>query len=280
MIISVASGKGGTGKTTVATNLALSLENVLLLDCDVEEPNDHLLLNPKLIKQNPVFVTIPSIQEDKCDYCGKCADFCKFNALFVANKKVMVFPQICTSCEGCKIICPKNAITDKKREIGKITIGSTRDIELIYGELNIGEPMAIPIIKAVKNHIRPLEQREVIIDSPPGTSCPVIETVLGSDFTILVTEPTPFGLHDLKITVDVLRKLKIPFGVVINQSDIGDLRVHNYCNRNFIPILMEIPYSRKIAELYSKGIPFLLEIPEWKQKFKKLFEKISGITVS
>lgn len=280
MIISVASGKGGTGKTTVAVNLALSLNKVLLLDCDVEEPNDHLLLKPKIIEKKPVYVTIPSIQEDKCNYCGECAKFCKSNALFVTNKKILFFPHLCTNCEGCKIVCPKNAITDKKREIGKIIVGSIKNVELVYGELNIGEPMSIPIIKAVKNRISPLEKRAIIVDSPPGTSCPVIETVHGTDFTILVTEPTPFGLYDLKIAVDVLRKLQIPFGVIINQSDIGDLRVHNFCNKNFIPILMEIPYNRRIAELYSIGKPFVLEMPEWKQRFRELYKKIEEKKIS
>jgi MinD superfamily P-loop ATPase len=277
MIISVASGKGGTGKTTVAINLALSLNSVLLLDCDVEEPNDHILLKPKIVERNPVYITIPSIQEDKCNYCGECAKFCKFNALFVANKRIMFFPKLCTSCGGCKIVCKQQAITDEKREIGKIITGFSKNIELVYGQLNIGEPMAIPIIKAVKNRVLSSEKRTIIVDSPPGTSCPVIETVQGTDFTILVTEPTPFGLYDLKIAVEVLRKLQIPFGVVINQSDIGDLRVHNYCYENFIPILMEIPHSRKIAQLYSIGKPFVLEMPEWKQKFKNLYKKIQEI---
>jgi len=274
VIISVASGKGGTGKTTVAVNFALSLTNVLLLDCDVEEPNDHLLLNPIITKTKSVYVKIPSIQEDMCDYCGVCAKFCKNNALFVTNKKILFFPQICTSCGGCKIVCPQHVITEKKRMIGKTKQGLVNGIELVYGELSIGEPMAIPIIRAVKKHISPLEKRVIIVDSPPGTSCPVIDTVHGTDFTILVTEPTPFGLYDLKIAVDVLRKLKIPFGVIINQSDIGDLRVHNFCNKNFIPILLEIPYSRKIAELYSVGKPFVLEMPEWNQKFKDLLKTI------
>ncbi len=277
MIISVASGKGGTGKTTVAVNLAIALGNTLLLDCDVEEPNDHVLLHPIITKIKPVYVNIPSIRETKCDYCGACAKFCKHNALFVTNKKILFFPQICTSCGGCKIVCPQHAITAKKRKIGKIKLGVAKGVELVYGELSIGEPMAIPIIRAVKKHIRPSEKRVVIVDSPPGTSCPVIDTVHGTDFTILVTEPTPFGLYDLKIAIDVLRKLKIPFGVVINQSDIGDLRVHNFCNKNFIPILLEIPYSRKIAELYSVGKPFVLEMPEWNQKFKDLLKKIEAI---
>jgi len=277
MIISVASGKGGTGKTTVAVNLALSLQNVLLLDCDVEEPNDHILLQPKITKTKPVYVNIPSIQETKCDHCGACAKFCKTNALFVTDKKILFFPQICTSCGGCKIVCPKHAITEKKRKIGKIKLGEAKGLELVYGELSIGEPMAIPIIRAVKKYIQPFEKRVIIVDSPPGTSCPVIDTVHGTDFTILVTEPTPFGLYDLEIAINVLKKLNIPFGVIMNQSDIGDLRVHAFCNKNSIPILLEIPYSRKIAELYSVGKPFVLEMPEWKQKFKDLLKKIEAI---
>jgi MinD superfamily P-loop ATPase len=192
----------------------------------------------------------------------------------------MFFPHLCTSCEGCKIVCKQNAIIDEKREVGKIISGFSKNVELVYGQLNIGEPMAIPVIKAVKNCILPLEKRTVIVDSPPGTTCPVIETVHNTDFTLLVTEPTPFGLYDLKIAVEVLRELQIPFGVIINQSNIGDLRVHNFCEKNRIPILMEIPYSRKIAELYSIGKPFVLEMSEWKQKFKTLHQKIEEIVAT
>ena len=274
MIISIASGKGGTGKTTVAVNMALSLENVQLLDCDVEEPNAHLLMHPKIKETRPVYVQIPVVNEKKCDYCGKCTKFCEYNALFVASQKIMFFPELCHSCGGCAIVCPRNAIEEKKRKIGAIKEGFANGVELVYGELTVGEPMATPIIKEVKKQIR--NNSDVIIDSPPGTSCPVIEAVYNSDYCVLVTEPTPFGLYDLKIAVEVLEKLGIPFGDVVNQAGIGDKKVYNYCEKKTIPILLEIPHERKIAELYSSGTPFVLKMPEWKEKFRQLSDEIKG----
>jgi len=272
MIISIASGKGGTGKTSVAVNMALSIGKAQLLDCDVEEPNVHLLLHPKISQTEPVYVSVPVVNEELCDHCGKCADFCQYNALFVSPEKVLIFPELCHSCGGCAIVCPKKAITEKKRRIGTLKLGSAGDLELVYGELKIGEPMAVPVIKEVKRHIK--KGKNVILDSSPGTSCPVIETVKGSDFCVLVTEPTPFGLHDLKITVQVLKDMGIPFGVIVNRADIGDKKVHDYCDEKDIPILLEIPFQRRIAELYSRGTPFILEMPEWTEKFQILFEEI------
>ena len=274
MILSIASGKGGTGKTTVAANLALSLENAQLLDCDVEEPNAHLLLHPKITETKLVYVQIPVVDENKCNYCGECSKFCKFNAIFVTPQKIMFFSELCSSCGGCAIVCPKNAIKEKKRKIGVTKRGLAKEIELVYGQLNVGEPMATPVIKAVKKHMQPPEKGDVIIDSPPGTSCPVIEAVHGSDYCILVTEPTPFGLYDLKIAVEVLSKMKIPFGVVINRAGIGDRKIYAFCKEKAIPILLEIPYERKIAELYSVGKPFVLEMPEWKEKLGGLLKEI------
>jgi len=272
MIISIASGKGGTGKTTVAVNIVLSLRNVQLLDCDVEEPNAHLLLHPKIKETKPVYVQIPVVDEKKCNYCGECAKFCEYHALFVADQKILFFPELCHSCGGCAIVCPRNAITEKKRKIGTVKKGFANGVELVYGELSVGEPMAIPIIKEVKKQIR--NSGIVIVDSPPGTSCPVIESVYGSDYCVLVTEPTPFGLYDLKIAVKVLEKLTIPFGVIVNRAGIGDKKVYSYCRKKSIPILLEIPYEREIAELYSFGTPFVLKMPEWKEKFQQLFDEI------
>jgi len=271
MIVSIANGKGGTGKTSVAVNMALSVRNVQLLDCDVEEPNAHLLLHPKISRIEPVYISIPFVNEELCDHCRKCAEFCQYNAIFAGSEKIMIFPELCHSCGGCALICPKKAITEDKHKIGTLKMGSAVDLELVYGELEVGEPMAVPIIRQVKRQID--KNRNIILDSPPGTSCPVIETVKGSDFCILVTEPTPFGLHDLKITVQVLEEMKIPFGVVINRASIGDKKVYEYCREKNIPILLEIPFQRKIAELYSKGIPFSLEMPEWKKKFETLFNE-------
>jgi len=270
--VAVASGKGGTGKTSVAVNMALSIGNVHFLDCDVEEPNAHLLLHPEISREEPVYLPVPVINEELCDHCGKCAEFCSNNAIFVSPEKVLVFPELCYSCGGCAIICPRKAISEEQRRIGTLKLGSAGDLELVYGELEVGEPMAVPVIKEVKRRIE--KDRPVILDSPPGTSCPVIETVKGSDFCVLVTEPTPFGLHDLKITVEVLKSMRIPFGVVVNRAGIGDKKVYEYCKEKNIPILLEIPYKRKIAELYSRGIPFSLEMPEWKEKFQKLFDEI------
>jgi len=272
MIVAVASGKGGTGKTSVAVNVALSIGKVQFLDCDVEEPNAHLLLHPEISREEPVYLPVPVINEELCDCCGKCAEFCPNNAIFVSPEKVLVFPELCYSCGGCAIICPRKAISEEQRRIGTLKLGSAGDLELVYGELEVGEPMAVPVIKEVKRRIE--KDRPVILDCPPGTSCPVIETVRGSDFCVLVTEPTPFGLHDLKITVQVLKDMRIPFGVVINRAGIGDKKVYEYCEEKNFPILLEIPYKRKIAELYSRGTPFSLEMPEWKEKFQILFDKV------
>ena len=274
MIVSIASGKGGTGKTTVAVNIALSLGNVQLLDCDVEEPNAHLLLKPKIHETKPVYISTPLINEEKCDHCGKCAEFCEYNALFVTPEKVLFFPELCHSCGGCAIVCPKKAITEKNLKIGVIKIGMADGVELAYGELNVGEPMAVPVIKEVKKQIK--NDKTVIIDSPPGTSCPVIESVYGSDYCILVSEPTPFGLHDLKITVEVLEGINIPFGVVINRAGIGDRKIYDYCEEKGVPILLEIPFQREIAELYSSGIPFILKMLEWKRRFQLLMDDVKG----
>jgi len=272
MIVSVASGKGGTGKTSVAVNMALSIGNVQLLDCDVEEPNAYLLLHPEIKRVEPVYIIVPVVSEKLCDHCGKCAEFCQYNAIFVSSEKVLIFPELCHSCGGCSLVCHKKAINEEKHRIGTLKRGSSGDLEIVYGELEIGEPMAVPVIKEVKRRIE--SSKNVILDSPPGTSCPVIETVRGSDFCVLVTEPTPFGLHDLKIMVQVLEDMRMPFGVVINRVGIGDKKVYEYCKDKGVPILLEIPFQRRIAELYSRGIPFSLEMREWKEKFQTLFNEV------
>ena len=271
MKIAVASGKGGTGKTLIAVNLALSLGSVQLLDCDVEEPNDHLLLNPEILKEEPVKLMVPKILEERCDYCGECARFCQFNALFVVGETAMVFPELCHSCGGCSIVCPRDAIVEEPRQIGKVFTCQAGDIELIYGELKVGEALSVPVISSVKDRMK---EGTVILDSSPGSACPVVETVHGTDFCLLVTEPTPFGLHDLKVATEVVRILEIPLGVVVNFAGIGDRAVYEFCEREGIPILMEIPYDRRIAELYSRGIPFVEKMPEWKEKFRALAERI------
>ncbi|MFW9835353.1 MAG: ATP-binding protein [Candidatus Thorarchaeota archaeon] len=278
MIITVASGKGGTGKTTVAVNLALSLGSTNLLDCDVEEPNAHTLLHPTKLKTTPVTVLTPSVSQDKCTLCGKCAEFCQFNAIFVGKTKTMIYEEMCHSCGGCKLVCPDDAITEVERPIGKIHQSNVEHTQLVYGELSIGEPIATTLIHAVKEHVQ-LEETN-ILDAPPGTACPVIETMKESDYLILVTEPTPFGLHDLSMAVDVVRELQIPFGVIINRAGIGDIQVEEFCRRSNIPILLEIPFDRQIAELYSRGIPFVQEMSEWRQKFKELYSQIMELIES
>jgi MinD superfamily P-loop ATPase len=270
--VAVASGKGGTGKTSVAVNLALSVTGAQLLDCDVEEPNAYLLLKPQRVEEEAVELPVPKILEDKCNYCGECARFCHYKALFVAGETALVFPQLCHSCGGCMIVCPRNAITEEPRRIGRILQGKAGDVELIYGELDVGEPMAVPLISAVKERAR--SSGTVILDAPPGTACPLAETVDGADYCLLVTEPTPFGLHDLRIAAEVVGQLGVPSGVVVNFAGTGDRGVYGYCEEKGMPILMEIPFDRRIAEFYSRGIPFVETIPEWRDKFRDLADRI------
>ncbi len=274
MKISVASGKGGTGKTTVALNLAISLPKVQLLDCDVEEPDCHLFLDTDLKVMKEIKSGLPIIDEEKCDHCGKCAELCQFNAIVVTPKDTIVFPELCHSCGLCMIACPLDAITESSRTIGVVEKG-VDDIEFFQGVLTTGEPLAPPVIRAVKENIDP--DKVAIIDVPPGNACPAVEAVDGTDFCILVTEPTPFGLHDLKFSVKMLNRLNIPFAVLINRVGIGDDRVEKYCEEEGIPILMKIPNSRRIAELYSEGIPFVREMPEWKDKFIDLYKSIEDM---
>lgn len=276
MIISVASGKGGTGKTTVATNLALSINNssngVQFLDCDVEEPNAHIFLKPQIKQTKVVSIPVPEIDESKCDFCGRCAEICAYNAIAVLKDTVLTFPHLCHGCGGCSLLCPQKAIKEIDKEIGVVEIGNSDSIQFIHGKLNIGEAMSPPLIKAVKEYVNPT--RTVIIDVPPGTSCPVIVSIKDSDFCILVTEPTPFGLNDLILAVEVLRKLKVPFCVVVNRSDLGNEKTDNYCKKENIPVLMRIPFRREIAFAYSKGIPIIEALPEYKKDFQELFDKI------
>ena len=273
VIISVASGKGGTGKTTVATNLAYSVDKVQFMDCDVEEPDANIFLNIKITKTESVTVDTPKIDFENCNFCGKCSDFCMYNALAVIPKKVLVFPELCHSCGGCEMVCPRDAIIWRKRKIGKIGHGiREHHIEFYQGLLNVGEAMAIPLIKALKKRID--ADKTVILDAPPGTACPVIETVYGSDYCILVTEPTLFGLHDLKLAVAMIRHLNIPFGVVINRDGIGDTKVEQYCKDDNIPVVMKIPHDEDIARLYSQGILFGERLLGWRERFMELFASI------
>jgi MinD superfamily P-loop ATPase len=273
MIISVASGKGGTGKTTVATNLALSIGKCQFLDCDVEEPNAHIFLKPRMLESRPVGLPVPQVDLERCTYCGKCAEVCQFSAIAVIKKNVLTFPELCHGCGACSLLCPEDAITEVDRKIGVLEIGRSDGIRFIHGILEISEAMSPPLIKAVKRAA--YSGGTEIVDVPPGTSCPVIEAVKGSDFCLLVTEPTPFGLNDLILAVEMLRILKIPFGVAVNRSDVGDDKVDDYCRREDIPILMKIPMDRDLAVAYSKGIPLVASKPQWKGKFVRLFDDIN-----
>ena len=279
MIISIASGKGGTGKTTVATNLAVALDSaVQLLDCDVEEPNAHLFINPSFEETETVFLPVPEVDEEKCTYCGKCGEICQFKAIAVVNENVLVFAELCHSCGGCMAVCPEDAITETGRELGIIQKGHRNGIEFIHGKLRIGEAMSPPLIKKVLSYTDPA--RLTIVDAPPGTSCPVIESMKKADFVLLVTEPTPFGLHDLKLAVGAVRILDIPCGLVINRSDLGDDKVKKYADQENLPILLEIPFDRQIAEAYSRGEILVEVIPEWKERFLELHDAIKGLVNS
>lgn len=276
MRISVASGKGGTGKTTVATNLALSVgTDVQLLDCDVEEPNAHFFINPAIEETKTVFMPVPEVDEEKCTFCGKCSEICQFKAIAVVNKTVLVFKELCHSCGGCREVCPENAITEKGRELGVIQKGRRNGIEFIHGKLRVGEAMSPPLIKEVRSYEHP--GKLTIIDAPPGTSCPVIASVKDTDFVLLVTEPTPFGLYDLKLAVGAVEILNIPCGLIINRCDMGDDKVKEYADTNNLPVLMEIPFDRRIAEAYSRGDPLVEMMPEWKDKFLTLYQEINKI---
>ncbi len=275
MLISVASGKGGTGKTLVATSLALSLkdsEKVQLLDCDVEEPNDHVFLKPEITGSKAVSILVPRVDEDRCTYCGKCAEVCAFNAIAVLGNHVLTFPQLCHGCGACSYLCPEKAISEESRETGVVEWGRPDGVGFIHGKLTVGEAMSPPIIREVKEYAK--NGSTAIIDVPPGTSCPVVEAIKGSDFCILVTEPTPFGLNDLALAVETVRELNIPCGVVLNRTGVGSGKVEEYCEKENIPILLTIPLDTEIARLYSRGIPLVEGLPQWRDSFLKLFNRI------
>lgn len=272
MKITVASGKGGTGKTTIAVNLALSIDNAMLIDCDVEGPNSHIFFKEPMERLKDVSIPAPEFDLDKCSLCGKCAEFCQYNAIAIAGEKLLFFEELCHGCGGCKILCPENAITEIEHHIGVIKKGGKPDLPLYSGLLNIGEPFGVPIIRELKSYAS--DSKITIFDSPPGTACPAVEAMRDADFCILVTEPTPFGLHDLTLTVDVVKELGTPFGVVVNRDGIGDDRVERYCEDEGIPLLAKIPNDMDIARLYSKGIPIVEGLPGYKTLFAGIFDEI------
>jgi MinD superfamily P-loop ATPase len=283
MRIVVASGKGGTGKTTVATSLALAAgEPVRFLDCDVEAPNAALFLDPAIDRRQDVGIFKPVVDEAYCTYCGECAEVCEFHAIAVIGKKIMVFPELCHGCGSCTLICPEKAIDERLDVMGVLEGGATAGgIDFECGVMNVGEPMAVPIIRELKKwHGSPALQTQddvvEIRDAPPGASCPVVETIRGADFVLLVTEPTPFGLHDLKQVVGIVRELAIPTGVVVNRDGIGDDATDAYCAEAGIPILLRIPMDRRIAEAIAGGKPLVAAAPEYRARFRALLDGITA----
>jgi len=278
MIISIASGKGGTGKTLIATSLALSLKDshdVRLLDCDVEEPNDHIFLKPVITGSEPVNIPVPHVNEDVCARCGECARVCAYHAVAVLDNRVLTFPQLCHGCGACSYLCPEKAISEEPRQMGVVEWGHANGIGFVRGILTVGEAMAPPVIRKVKEHAK--GNGVVIRDAPPGTSCPVVEAVRGSDFCLLVTESTPFGLNDLTLAIEAVRELDIPCGVVLNRAGTGDASVESYCRRENIPVLLTIPLDTEIARLYSRGIALADGMPQWQDSFRRLFDSIEEI---
>ncbi len=278
MQITVASGKGGTGKTTISTSLALSADvSTQYLDCDVEEPNGHIFLKPDIDHTELCTVIIPELDEKKCTACGKCRDICRFNAIAQFGETVMIFPELCHSCLGCFRVCEEDALLEATREIGVLESGTASGLEFVHGRARIGEAMTVPLLKAVKQKSDP--DKLTIIDAPPGTSCSFVETITGVDYVVLVTEPTPFGLYDLKLAVEVVQNFEIPAGVIINRSDLGDDRVQKFCAEKGLPVLMEIPFERKIAEGYARGKNLIEIVPELRTAFNDVLAQLIAQTV-
>lgn len=272
-MISIASGKGGTGKTSIACGLASVIDNSVYIDCDVEEPNGYLLLKPNITTVEPVNKLIPQINYDKCDFCNKCVHVCEYHALLNLKTEIYLYDELCHSCGACAYFCPQNAITEVNKELGKIRIGKVENNILFYDAyLKVGEVSAAPLIKKVKNAYQ--GNRTVVIDSPPGTSCSMFESVKDSDYCILVTESTPFGLNDLKLAINVLIQIGVPFGIVINKYDEAFAQLDEYIKENNFHLLLKLPYRRDIAESYSKGELTTFVIKDYRQMMEELFEKI------
>ena len=276
MLLAIASGKGGTGKTTISCNLVSSIQQqVCLVDCDVEEPNCHIFIKPKFESTERVGLLVPEVDEEKCNACGECSKICEFNAIVSLKTQPLVFPQLCHGCGGCTLVCPQNAISEIQHQLGVVRRGQSKQVTFIDGQLDIGQALSPPLIKQVKKAAR--NDMPVVIDAPPGTSCPVIEAVKDSDFVVLVTEPTPFGLNDLVLAVEMVRKLEIPSGVIINRADIGDSEVEKYCNNQEVPILACIPNSHELARSYSNGELYAKMSPEFREQMLDIFKTITDL---
>ena len=275
MIVAIASGKGGTGKTSVAVNLARMLDTpVQLLDCDVEEPNAHLFLAGTPTGEESINIAVPEFDPNQCDACDKCVEFCQFNALASVGKTPLLFPELCHGCGGCMLVCPQEAIREKDYRIGVVKTARTGAITLKSGCLDVGVSLASTLVHALKERME--DGITTLLDAPPGTACQAVATLRGSDFVVLVTEPTPFGLHDLTLAVDTVRALGLHFGVVINRVGVGDDRVHRYCAREGIPILLEIPDDRRVAEAYSRGELIVDALPDYREHFVRLWQAIES----
>ncbi len=305
MKITVASGKGGTGKTTVATSLALSLTvktaavntaaeatavpglpppsgRPLFLDCDVEEPNAALFLRPELDPPQEVGILIPEVEFERCTFCGRCAEVCVWHAIAVVGRRVLIFPELCHGCGSCTLNCPEDAIHEVLHVMGTLESGRAGPIDFGQGTMDVGQAMGVPIIRQLKaRHAENPGQGVTILDASPGTSCPVVETMRGADFVLLVTEPTPFGLHDLRLAVQVARdELSLPVGVVVNRDGTAYRGVDEYCAREGIPILMRIPLQRRIAEAISAGQALVEALPEYRPRFMELYKQIECVMAS
>lgn len=273
MKIAVLSGKGGTGKTTVSSSLAF-ISKMLLIDTDIEEPNSHIFLKGNIEDIKSVYTRFPEVNMEKCNLCGECGNFCKFNAIIPAKKRVIVFGEACHDCGGCEIVCKNGAISWEKREMGKIYTGKTHFNSINkYGKLNIGEMSGVKIIKEIYKNT---EEKDFLIDCPPGTACTTVSAVEVADFAIIVVEPSPFGLSDMKLVVQLLRDMKITFGVVINKFDEDENIVKKYCDDEEIEIIGTIPFDRKIAETYSKGEIIAEALPEYRENFETILKRVKS----
>lgn len=276
--IAIASGKGGTGKTTISTNLAtrwsLTQNNIVLLDLDVEEPNSGLFLHGIKQKEEPQCRMVPHVDPELCTLCGRCQEVCQFNAIAMLPKFLEVYPELCHSCNACIGLCPEQALSAKKRQIGVVTHYRTSHFQFLESRLKIGEPSAVPLIRSTLKHIEDIQDGVLLMDAPPGTSCPVVEIFRNADLVILVTEPTPFGLHDLKLAVETAREMNCQFGVVINKSGIGDGTMERYLEDEKIPVWARVPYSIEIARIYSQGKLIADQLPEVAKEIDHLVENI------